>query len=374
MLERSDYEQFRENIRRLAVDKIEPYAAEVDRDARFPEEALVAFRDLELASLPFAAKHGGQDGDILAQAICLEEVARVCASSSLTQMVNWAGLMVIHDNGGEQLLKETVEEAVKGSVVASICLTEPHGGSDLWGAKTTAKEESGWWVLKGQKRFISNATRSDWYVVLARTGDDSYGVFAVHKEDLGLSFGALERKMGVRGSPTADVILDDCRLPFYRCIGDPHQGYRYITDSLTYTRPMIAAQALGIAQGALDCAISYIKERRIFGKAVAEFQMTKGTIADLGTKIEAGRQLLYRSCEAVINDEPNARMLASMAKLLCSNVAMEAATEGVQLHGGAGYVVDYPAERMMRDAKITQIYEGTSEIQKLIIAKSLLSD
>lgn len=374
MLERHEYGQFRDVLRRLCEEKIKPYAAAVDREARFPVEAIEAFKEMQLVALPFAEKIGGQEADILAQVICLEEVARVCATSSLTLMVIWAGFMPIAEHGSEALIDESVRPALDGDLVSSICLTEPHGGSDLWGVRTRAERQNDGWVLNGQKCFITNATRADWFSVLARTGEKSYGVFAVHKDDPGISVGPAISKMGVKGSPTADVFFDQCWIPVGRCLGEPDQGYQYITDALTYTRPLIAAQALGIAQGALDAALAYVKERELFGQPLARFQMTKGTIGELATLIEAGRQLLYRASEAVQNRESNARTLASMAKLYCSDVAMRVTTEAVQLHGGAGYVTDYPVERMMRDAKITQIYEGTSEIQKLIISSALLSD
>jgi len=374
MLEQQDYEEFRKAVRRLAETKIQPHAADVDEKKRFPEEALAAFKELQLITLPFDESIGGQSGDVLAQCICLEEIARVCATSSLTLMVIWAGLGPIASFGSPQLLEEVMKPAINGNTVASICLTESHGGSNVWGARTRAQYKDGQWVINGQKRYITNAGRSDWYSVLARTGENSFGMFAVHKSDPGLSFGKLESKMGVRGSPTADVIFEECRVDDYRLLGDSKEGRQYITDALAYTRPLIGAQALGIAQGALDAAIKYVKEREVFGQQVARFQMIRGTIGDLATEIEASRQLLYRSCQAVENKEPEARTLASMAKLFCSNVAMKVATESVQLHGGAGYLTDFPVERMMRDAKITQIYEGTSEIQKLIIAKAMLSD
>ncbi|GAD56930.1 acyl-CoA dehydrogenase family protein [Limimaricola cinnabarinus] len=374
MLDREDYEAFRSSVRRLAEDKIAPHAASYDEESRFPEETLEAFKELDIVGLPLRESHGGNAADVLVQAICLEEVARVCATSSLTLMVIWSGLNPINIWGGDKLADEVIAPAVRGDVVVSICLTEAHGGSDMWGAKTTARRDGDEWIINGKKSWISNATRSDWYTVLCRTGETTFGVFVVHKDDPGLSFGRLEKKMGMRGSPTADVNFENCRIPGHRAVGDPEKGYDYITSSLTRARPMIAAQALGIAQGALEGAVSYTNEREIFGKPVSSYQMTKGTIAELATKIEAARQLLYRACEAVENGEGNARMLASMAKLTCSNVAMETTVEAVQLHGGAGYVRDYPAERMMRDAKITQIYEGTSEIQKLIIAKSILAN
>jgi len=374
MLERHEYEMFRDSVRRLAVDRIEPHAAAVDKEARFPEEALQAFKELQLVGLPVDEEYGGQGADSLAQVIALEEIGRVCATSSVTLMVIWAGMMPIARHGSPEIISQTVKPAMEGDTVFSICLTEAHGGSDVWGAKTRAESRDGGWLLNGQKRYISNATRSEWYTVLARTGEDAFGIFAVHKDDAGVSFGALESKMGIRGNPTADLILDDCHIPEDRCLGEPDRAQEYITNSLTYARPLIGAQALGIAQGAIDASVAYAKERKVFGQKMARFQMVRSTLADLATKVEAARQLLYRACLAAEEGDPEARIFASKAKLFCSNVAMEATTEAVQIHGGAGYLMDFPVERMMRDAKITQIYEGTSDIQKLIISSSMLSD
>jgi alkylation response protein AidB-like acyl-CoA dehydrogenase len=301
--------------------------------------------------------------------IALEELGRVCATSSLTLMVIWAGLVPISKHGSQKLRDEVIRPAMSGDTVASICLTEPAGGSNLFGLKTKAEKQADGWVLNGQKRFITNATRSDWYTVLARTGEKTLGLFAVHKDDSGLVLGAREKKMGIKGSPTADVTFENCRIPAHRAIGDPNQGHRYITDSLTWTRALIGGQALGIAQGALDQAVKYTSEREQFGETLSRFQMIRAKIADMATKVEAGRALLYSACAAIDNGSADARALASMAKLFCSDSAMEVTTEAVQLHGGSGYLADFPVERMMRDAKITQIYEGVNEIQRLIIAK-----
>lgn len=368
-MDRESYETFREGLRRLAESRIEPNAARFDAEARFPEESLQAFKELGLVSLAFLENDGGQGGDVLSQVIALEELGRVCATSSLTLMVIWAGLVPISKHGSQQLRDEAIRPAMSGDTVASICLTEPAGGSNLFGLKTKAEKQGDGWVLNGQKRFITNATRSDWYTVLARTGEKTLGLFAVHKDDPGLVLGSREKKMGIKGSPTADVTFENCRIPAHRVIGEPDQGYRYITDSLTWTRALIGAQALGIAQGALDQAVKYTSEREQFGETLSRFQMIRAKIADMATKIEAGRALLYSACNAIDTGSPDARALASMAKLFCSDSAMEITTEAVQLHGGAGYLADFPVERMMRDAKITQIYEGVNEIQRLIIAK-----
>jgi alkylation response protein AidB-like acyl-CoA dehydrogenase len=365
------YEEFRKNLRRLAVEKVAPFAAAYDREARFPEESLQAFKQLGLVSLAFDEELGGQGGDVLAQVIALEELGRVCASTSLTLMVIWAGLVPVGRHGSPRLRDEVIRPAMSGDTVASICLTEPHGGSNLFGLKTRAERDGTDWVLNGQKRYISNAGRSDWYTVLAKTSEKSFGLFAVNKDDPGILIGRKETKLGIKGSPTADVILENCRIPAHRAVGDPDKGYDYITESLTWTRALIAAQALGIAQGALDQAARYTLDREQFGHSLSKFQMIRGMIGDLATAVEAGRSLLYRAASAIDNRDPHARSLASMAKLFCSDTAMKVTVDALQLHGGAGYLTDFPIERMLRDAKITQIYEGANEIQKLIIAKDV---
>jgi alkylation response protein AidB-like acyl-CoA dehydrogenase len=368
-MDRANHEEFRRHVRRLASERIASFAATYDRESRFPEESLQAFKELGLVALPFDEGVGGQEGDVLSQAIVLEEVARVCATSSLVLMVIWAGLVPIAKYGSTRLREEAIRPAMSGDTVASICLTEPAGGSNLFGLTTRAERDGDSWVLDGQKRYISNATRSDWHTVLARTGEKAVTLFAVHRDDQGLSFGKLENKLGSKGSPTADVILDNCRIPGYRILGEPGDGHAQITDSLTWTRVLIGAQALGIAQGAMEQAVSYTEEREQFGAPISKFQMVRGRVADMATQIEAGRSLLYRAAEAAQNGDADARALASMAKLFCSDTAMAVTTDAVQLHGGAGYLNDFPVERMMRDAKITQIYEGVNDIQRLIIAK-----
>ena len=366
-----DYREFRDNLRRLALDKVAPHAAAYDRDGRFPEESLEAFKQLGLVGLAFNENNGGQGGDVVAQCIALEEIARVCASSSLTLMVIWAGLVPVAKHGGPELIERVVRPAMAGGTVASICLTEPHCGSDLFGLKTTAKRDGSDWLINGQKRYISNAGRSDWYTVLARTGEKKFGLFSVHKDDPGFVVGKKETKLGIKGSPTADLNFDDCRIPGFRAVGDETKGYDYISDSLTWTRTLIGAQALGIAQGALDQAVQYTSERQQFGQILSKFQMLRGMIAEMATAIEAGRSLLYCAAQAIDQGDPNARKLGSMAKLFCSDTAMKATVDALQMHGGAGYMADFPIERMMRDAKITQIYEGSSEIQRLLIAREL---
>ena len=360
---------FRASVRRMAETRIAPHAARVDDAAEFPVDSLKAFQALELCGLPFPAELSGSGGDLMAQVIAVEAVARVCASSAIILLIPWASLAPLVKHGSESLKKAIVPDVASGRSLASFCLTEPGGGSDLPGLKTRAERVAGGWLLNGQKRFISNAGYSDWYAVLARTGEKAFGVFLVHKSDHGFSIGHYERKMGTRGSPTADVHLDDLVIPEDRVIGDPSQGYAYMMDTLTYTRPLVGAHALGIAQGALDEAVRYTAERTQFQSKLNKFQLVRAMIADMATKIEAARSLLYRSVAIAESNDDRARAFVAMAKITCSNAAMEVTTDAVQLHGGYGYMKDYPVERMMRDAKVTQIWEGTNQIQQMLVAK-----
>lgn len=372
-MDASDYLAFRANIRRLADSKIRPFAAAVDEEARFPEESRQAFRTLDLPGLAFPSDLGGGDGDLMSQVIAVEEIAKVCASSALVMLIPWAAMTPLVQFGSEALKRRIVPDVASGTSLASFCLTEPGGGSDVAGLKTKATKVGESWVVSGHKRFISNAHWSDWYAVLARTADKGYGVFLIHRDDPGVSFGKPERKMGTRGCPLADVMLDQCTIPLDRVIGDPHKGYDYMMQTLSYTRPLIGAHALGIAQGALDAAIAYTSQRTQFDTPVSRFQIVRGMIADMTTKVEASRSLLYRAVESADANDDQARAFAAMAKLFCSDTAMAVTTDAVQLHGGYGYLKDYPVERMMRDAKVTQIWEGTNQIQQLLIAKYAFS-
>lgn len=372
--DRSVYQEFRSAVAKLAREKIAPYAAEVDRTGKPPLQACEAFKEIGLTAVGFPEDLEGQGGDLMTQVIAIEEVARVCSASGLTLMTGWAALDPLIRHGSEELKREIVPPVARGEARAAWCLTEPQGGTNVAGIKTKAVAENSDWVINGTKRFITNATWADWYLVLTKTGERDFGIFMIHRDDPGVSFGNLEKKMGNRGSPTADVIFSDCRIPSARVVGNPKDAYGRMMESLTRSRPMIAAQALGIAQGALDQAISYTQERESFGQPLARHQMVRGTIGELTTRVEAARALLYRAVEAADEDQSTARAFASMAKLMCSDVAMDVATEAVQLHGGYGYLEDYPVERMMRDAKITQIYEGANQIQRLIVAKYVYQD
>lgn len=361
---------FRASVRRLAEIKVAPFAAAVDAEQRLPVEGFAAGLELGLQGLPFPASIGGQEADMLAQVVAVEELARVCAATSLTVTSGWL-MMAVVKYGTEAQQREMLPGIVAGKTRAAWGLTEPAGGSDLMGITSNAKRTADGWVLNGTKRFITNGGSADWYLIFARTGEKSFGIFLAHKDDAGISFGRPERKMGMRGSPTSDVILDGCVLPESRLLADPARGAEYIAEALLASRMQIAAHALGIAQGALDQAVNYTAERKQFGQAIAGYQMVRGMIADMAMRVEAGRSVLYRAVACYSAGDPKVKTLASMAKVLCSDAAMSVTTDAVQLHGGYGYLQDYPVERMMRDAKVTQIWEGTNQIQRLMIAKDI---
>ena len=363
------YESYRANLRRFAEAEIKPFAAIVDEEARFPSESVSALLKLDLPGLAFPQTLGGSEGDLMAQVLAVEEIARVCACTAHIMLTSWVAMMPLVVAGDPALQRQIVPEVAAGRAKASFCLTEPAGGSNVAGIKTTAKRVGDGWRLNGTKRFISNAGVAEWYAVLARNGDRGFGIFMVHRDDPGVSFGRPERKMGTRGSPLADVIFNDCSIPADRVVGDPTQGYATMMQILTYSRPLIAAQALGIAQGALDEAIAYTRQRTQFDREISRFQIVRAMVADMTASVEAARSLLYRCVAIAGKNDDRARAFASMAKLVCSNTAMSVTTDAVQLHGGYGYTCDYPVERMMRDAKVTQIWEGTNQIQQMLIAK-----
>ncbi len=364
------YNEFRGTVRRFARAEVAPHAAEIDRDKRPPVEAFEASLALGLPGLPYPERLGGQGGDMLSQCIVLEEIGRVCASTALTVSSSWI-LMAVMDFGTPAQQQSIVPDITAGRARCAWGLTEPQGGSDLMGAKTQARRDGDAWVINGTKRFITNGGWAEWYLIFARTEPKRFGLFLVHKNDPGVSFGAQERKMGMRGSPTCDVILENVRVDAGRQLGDPTRGAENIGAALMRSRLHIAAHALGIASGALDEAVHYTTGREQFGQAIARFQMVRCIVADMAIKVEAARATLYRAVQMYESGDPQAKLQASIAKVLCSDAAMAVTTDAVQLHGGYGYLEDYPVERMMRDAKVTQIWEGTNQIQRLMIAKDV---
>ncbi|MDN3266006.1 acyl-CoA dehydrogenase [Streptomyces sp. DH-12] len=370
-----EHDMLRDAVRSLAEAKIAPHAAAVDEEARFPREALDALVANDLHAVHVPEEYGGAGADALATVIVIEEVARVCASSSLIPAVNKLGSLPVILSGSEALKKKYMAPLAKGEAMFSYCLSEPDAGSDAAGMKTRAVRDGDFWVLNGVKRWITNAGESEFYTVMAVTDPEkrSKGIsaFVVEKSDEGVSFGAPEKKLGIKGSPTREVYLDNVRIPADRMIGEEGTGFATAMRTLDHTRITIAAQALGIAQGALDYAKGYVKERKQFGKPIADFQGVQFMLADMAMKIEAARQLTYAAAAKSERGDSDLTFQGAAAKCFASDVAMEVTTDAVQLLGGYGYTRDYPVERMMRDAKITQIYEGTNQVQRIVMARNL---
>ncbi|WP_049569625.1 acyl-CoA dehydrogenase family protein [Streptomyces sp. SBT349] len=371
-----EHDLLRQSVRALAEAKIAPFAAEVDEQARFPQEALDALVASDLHAVHVPEEFGGAGADALATVIVIEEVARVCASSSLLPAVNKLGSMPVILSASKELKERCLTPLARGEGQFSYCLSEPDAGSDAGGMKTRAVRDGDAYVLNGVKRWITNAGVSDFYTVMAVTDPEKgtrggISAFVVEKEDEGLSFGAPERKLGIKGSPTREVYFDNVRVPASRMIGEEGTGFATAMRTLDHTRITIAAQAVGIAQGALDYAKGYVRERKQFGKPVGDFQGVQFMLADMAMKLEAARQLTYAAAAKSERDEPDLTFFGAAAKCYASDAAMEITTDAVQLLGGYGYTRDYPVERMMRDAKITQIYEGTNQVQRLVMARNL---
>ncbi|HEY5183569.1 MAG TPA: acyl-CoA dehydrogenase family protein [Actinomycetes bacterium] len=371
-----EHDLLRESVRALVEDKIAPRAGEIDETAEFPwdvYQALVA-SDFHAVHIPEA--YGGAGADAVAACIVIEEVARGCASSSLIPAVNKLGTMGMLLSGSEEIKSRYLPLVASGEAMFSYALSEPEAGSDAAAMRARAVPDGDGWVLDGVKRWITNAGVSKYYTVMAVTDPDagSRGIsaFVVHADDEGFTLGAPEKKMGIKGSPTRELYFDKVRLPGDRIIGAPGTGFATALATLDHTRPTIAAQAIGIAQGALDFALGYVKERKQFGKAIAEFQGLQFMLADMGMKLVAARELTYSAAARAERGDPDAGFYSSAAKCFASDAAMEITTDAVQLLGGYGYTKDYPVERMMRDAKITQIYEGTNQVQRIVMARKLL--
>ena len=372
-----EHQAIREAVRAVADAKIAPHAADVDENARFPEEAARALLAADFHAPHVPEEYGGAGADALATVIVIEEVARACVSSSLIPAVNKLGSLPVQISGSEELKKTYLSKLAAGEGAFSYCLSEPDAGSDAVRMKTKAVRDGDAWVLDGVKRWITNAGWSEYYTVMAVTDPDarSKGIsaFVVEKSDEGVSFGAPEKKLGIKGSPTREVYFDKVRIPADRMIGEEGSGFATAMKTLDHTRVTIAAQAVGVAQGALDYALGYAKEREQFGQPIADFQGMQFMLADMGMKIEAARQLTYAAAGRSERQDKDLTFFGASAKCFASDVAMEVTTNAVQVLGGYGYTRDYPVERMMRDAKITQIYEGTNQVQRIVMARQLLA-
>ncbi len=367
----------REAVRELADAKIAPFAAVVDEEARFPYEAAEALLASDFHAPHVPEEYGGAGADALATVLVIEEVARACVSSSLIPAVNKLGSLPLMLAGTESLKSAYLPRLAAGEGF-SYCLSEPDAGTDAGGMKARAVRDGEEWVLDGVKRWITNAGESEFYTVMAVTDADKgtrggISAFVVEKADEGVSFGAPEKKLGIKGSPTREVYLDKVRLPADRLIGEVGEGFGIAMRTLDHTRVTIAAQAVGVAQGALDYALGYAQERKQFGRPIADFQGLQFMLADMGMKVEAARQLTYAAAGRSERNDKDLTFFGAAAKCFASDVAMEVTTNAVQVLGGYGYTRDYPVERMMRDAKITQIYEGTNQVQRIVMARQLLA-
>jgi alkylation response protein AidB-like acyl-CoA dehydrogenase len=376
-----EHQAIREAVRDLCEAKVAPYAADVDENARYPQEASDALQAADFHAPHVPEEYGGAGADALATVLVIEEIARVCVASSLIPAVNKLGSLPVMLAGSPELQKKYLTKLAAGEGGFSYCLSEPDAGSDAVAMKTRAVRDGDDWVLDGVKRWITNAGVSEFYTVMAVTDPDHQGsarakgisAFVVEKGDEGISFGAPEKKLGIKGSPTREVYLDQVRIPADRMIGAEGTGFETAMRTLDHTRITIAAQAVGVAQGAIDFALSYAKERQQFGKPVADFQGLQFLLADMGMKVEAARQLTYAAAGRSERDDKDLTFFGAAAKCFASDVAMEVTTNAVQVLGGYGYTRDYPVERMMRDAKITQIYEGTNQVQRIVVARQLLA-
>jgi alkylation response protein AidB-like acyl-CoA dehydrogenase len=369
-----EYEDLRESVRALADKKIAPFAKAVDEESRFPEEAFQALQSADLAAAHVDSKYGGQGADALATVIIIEEVARVCGSSSLIPAVNKLGSLPVMLSGSSELKEKYLTQLASGKGF-SYCLSESEAGSDAAAMKTKAVKSGDDWIISGSKKWISNAGFSDFYTVLAQTdsalGAKGITAFVIEKSDAGVSFGAHEKKMGFRGSPTREVYFDSVKISDDRRIGQIGTGFALAMQTLDHTRITIAAQALGIAQGAFEVATKYSHERKQFGKAIFDFQGVQFMLADMAMNIAAARSLTYAAAVKSERGEKDLTFFSAAAKCFATDVAMKVTTDAVQVLGGYGYVSDYPVERMMRDAKLTQIYEGTNQVQRVVMARHL---
>ncbi len=370
----SEYKELRTSVRALAEKEIAPYAQAVDEEHRFPVEAKNALTKNGLFAAHVPTEYGGDGADALATVLIIEEVARVCGSSSLIPAVNKLGSVPLLLGGNEDQKKRWLPQLVKGSGF-SYCLSESEAGSDAAALRTKVERSADGWVLNGSKKWITNAGESDFYSVIAQ-GDSSLGTkgitaFIVEKSDPGVSFGAPEKKMGMRGSPTREVYFDNVQLSDDRRISEVGKGFALAMDTLDHTRITIAAQAIGLAQGAFDVATKYAHERQQFGKPIFDFQAIQFMLADMAMNIESARLLTYSAAVKSENNEKDLRFFSAASKCLASDVAMKVTQDAIQVLGGYGYVSDYPVERMMRDTKLTQIYEGTNQIQRVVMARNL---
>ncbi|MEW5991446.1 MAG: acyl-CoA dehydrogenase family protein [Chloroflexota bacterium] len=367
----------RDTLRELADARIAPRAADIDRSGEFPEDIRRLLAQHDVLGLPFPAEHGGVGGDLLTVCLAIEQIARACTTSSLILAVQDLGSLPLRLGGSEDQLARWVPRLASGETLICFGLTEPEAGSDAAALRTTAVRDGDDYLVSGTKRFITNGSVAGLVTIFAVTNPEAprhrrLSCFIVEVPTQGFRVARLEHKMGIRGSPTAELELTSVRVPAANRIGDEGDGWDLAMRTFERSRPGIAAQAVGIAQGALEAASAYARERKQFGQRIGDFQMVASMLADMDAQVEAARQLLYTACEVIESGAPDAARWAAMCKLVAGDTAMRVTTDAVQVFGGYGYVDEFPVERMMRDAKITQLYEGTQQIQRLVIARALL--
>jgi len=372
--------EIRELVRTLARERVAPRAAEIDKAAEFPWDMVDLLREHELFGLPFDEEHGGTGTGALMVLVAIEELSKVCATTGLLLAVQELGSLGLKLAGTDEQKSRYLPRLASGEWLPAYALTEPGSGSDSAAMRAEARREGDEYVLTGGKRFITNAGVAELYTVFAKTdpagGHAGISAFLVEASAPGFEVGRIEAKMGIKGSTTGEIFFNDCRIPAENLLGEEGDGFPIAMRILDRSRPGIGAQGLGLAQGATDYALEYAKSRETMGKPIAEHQLIAATLADMETKCEAARGLLYK-CGLLIDegaDGPELTKISAMAKLFCTDVAMEVTTDAVQILGGYGYIQEYPVERMMRDAKITQIYEGTNQIQRLVIARQMLQE
>ncbi len=372
--------ELRDLVRQLARERIAPRAAEIDASHEFPWDIVELFRENDIFGLFFAEEHGGLGTGALLSLIAIEEVGKVCATSALILAVQELGSLGLKLAGNEEQKQRYLPKFASGEWLPAYALTESGSGSDSAAMRTTARREGDEYVLDGSKRFITNAGVAGLYTVFAKTdpeaGHSGISAFVVEAETPGFAVARLEPKMGISGSTTGELTFDDCRIPAANLLGAEGEGFRIAMRILDRSRPGVASQALGIAQGATDYALEYAKTRETMGRPIVQHQLIQAKLADMETECEAARGLLYRYGRMVDEgvDDAELTKASAMAKLKCGDVAMAVTTDAVQILGGYGYIKEYPVERFMRDAKITQIYEGTQEIQRLVIAREMLRE
>jgi alkylation response protein AidB-like acyl-CoA dehydrogenase len=372
--------EVRDLIRELARERIAPRAAEIDKSSEFPWDVVELFREHGIFGVMYDEEYGGLGASALMTLVAIEEVSKVCATSGLILAVQELGSLGVKLAGSDEQKERYLPRLASGEWLAAYALTEPGSGSDSAAIRTEARREGDEYVVNGSKRFITNAGVADLYTVFAKTdptlGHDGISAFIVEKGFPGFEVGRIEPKMGIKGSTTGELFFNDMRVPAENLLGEEGEGFKIAMRILDRSRPGIGAQGLGLAQGATDYALEYAKDRETMGKPIAQHQMISAMLADMETKCEAARLLLYKCGQLIDEDADGSELtkISAMAKLYCTDVAMEVTTDAVQVLGGYGYMQEYPVERMMRDAKITQLYEGTNQIQRLVIAREMLKE